>query len=231
MRSGDRWTEIKGRHTTHHDADPDGRVGKYVHQVLGAVAGTSQTLDEPQFYEVALAATRTVLGAALVPAKDRGTFLSVLNPVLCFRTYFLPDDRWAFVGAEVPLGADGIVDLVWSDAFGRVLIDEVKTGIAERRGGPGRTRDQVARYVAAGALAYPRFVGVRLIKLAAPMHSMLAAADGGLWRLVRLVDTDYWFERRDPYIEVIDLRPGSATRVPAPARDGEGGHSHRRPER
>lgn len=78
------------------------------------------------------------------------------------------------VGVEEPIGA-GVADLVWRKGAS-VLVDELKTGSATPN--DQAVRDQVMRLVDGGVARWSkRFVGVRVLPLAAVRQAWLTRAD------------------------------------------------------
>ena len=97
------------------------------------------------------------------------------------------DPSWAFIGAELDLGT-GHIDLAFEQQ-GRIILDEVKSGIDARIALGQATKEQTDRYVCDGrALHGERFVGVRVLALADPGRSLLKT-DAGVSQL--LLETPY----------------------------------------
>jgi hypothetical protein len=84
---------------------------------------------------------------------------------------FAPDDQSQFLGAEIPL--DGAqLDLLFEGLGVIVWGDELKTGLGES----GSDLDDQLRAELSGcaSLFGPRFVGIRVLDLAAPSRSVFA---------------------------------------------------------
>lgn len=138
-------------------------VGRRVHVIVGRLAGTGptprQVLDEVHD----LWRERPYGGTTLASARLRcSTAVSV---------YFQrchPDKRWKLTGVEVAL--DGAVaDLVWTNTrTGKVIIDELKTGIADPNSN-GALTEQLKRLSVGGRHRFDgSFSGVRLVPIMAP---------------------------------------------------------------
>lgn len=95
---------------------------------------------------------------------------------------------WDLVGYEEQVGR-ARADLVWagSDPW-RVLIDEIKTGVADAD--DPRLLGQIARLLAGGARLWgDAFVGVRVIPLASPRRAWLTAPGPRRPEILRLPES------------------------------------------
>jgi hypothetical protein len=85
---------------------------------------------------------------------------------------------WKLLGTEIQ-GPNCTFDIVWQHtSSGRVLVDELKTGKAGDLVGGQELDEQLERECRGGRELYDRrFVGVRLLILAAPRRSFLVSPD------------------------------------------------------
>lgn len=154
----------------------DGRqAGELVHEIVGEMLaeGIREPSPEQVFGRVARhPATRR---AAVYRQAAR---LRLATAVSLYCRFFMPDASWSFEGAEVA-GRSCRFDLVWSLPDGRIVADEIKSGLVDGRRAWAELEDQVERLRKAGLAKFgARFVGVRVVLLSAPTFSYLARADG-----------------------------------------------------
>lgn len=159
----------------HQRTDHDSRarlIGTVTHTLIAthALAGIFST-------DVIFAETKQLLARAAVnPTTRRAISVGVLTQVKTYGRFFRsPDLR--LVGAEVVLDSTSRCDLVWRLPDGRILIDEVKTGIPNRIN--WTPNEQVRRYLDIARVTYaPDFYGLRVCWLRAPAHSATFDASG-----------------------------------------------------
>ncbi len=113
----------------------------------------------------------------LAPTYRQSSRARLTQALSVYMRFFVPPDDWQLVGCEVALG-NQLADMVWRDAEGRVVLDELK---AERCRGvrPQAARHQVDALLQAALGRYGAdFAGVRYILLGAPGTSRWVGADG-----------------------------------------------------
>jgi hypothetical protein len=148
------------------------QVGALIHAAIGLIA--SETLSPTP------ARIMSVAGDCVdrfPRIEGRAHRQNVAAGTAAYFARLLPPPAWLFHGTEVHLG-HGRLDLLWTDARDRILIDEVKTGYS-RSLHLQRTRDQVEGYRACASDTWgDRFAGVRLLSTGDPFESLLVPAAG-----------------------------------------------------
>ncbi|HEY3334665.1 MAG TPA: hypothetical protein VGK16_05445 [Candidatus Limnocylindrales bacterium] len=176
-------------------------LGTRVNRLCALVAREGQELDEAKIADLTWAAATADLQDRPTDNRNRGraTRLMVAAFAASYGRYMLPTRDWRLVGVEEVLGPGARVDQHWVRvADGAHLYDEIKTALRPGNLGPGPTRDQLDRYVEAGVGRWgSKFIGVRLLYVAAPRRSRLFRPGG---RSVLLEDTELWFEGRRGYV-------------------------------
>jgi hypothetical protein len=163
--------------------EPDGfaaAVGCATHHVIGTVLRSAAAAPREQLLDLVwdLAATGVMLPS--LNRRRRAARIAVAGHAGVYVERFLPASPWTYLGAELALG-DGLrADLAFEGPAG-VFLDEVK--LADARSVETRadsTHRQVTAYAAQAAEMFgSRFLGVRLLYLAAPNRSLLVRRDGG----------------------------------------------------
>lgn len=141
----------------------EAKVGQRVHELVAA-ALNADAAGEP--FDVG-AATRTSFQSRPFGAGAlRALRFRCSSAVTVYLLRFRPQG-WTLAGTEVPLGA-AVADIVWTDAAGTVVIDELKTGRRASCTDP-RVAGQVERLLSGGTDRWgSRFAGVRLAPIADP---------------------------------------------------------------
>ena len=157
----------------------DRLIGQRVHALIAAHL-RSGVVPTPR--EVWVSASK-VFAAKPLPQNAACRQRAACATSAYFSIFHQPE--WHFLGAEVDLGT-GRVDLLWEvSPGGSVVIDEIKmAGFADHVDDPA-TVAQVRRYCEAGVTVFgERFLGVRLLPLAAPGRALWCPLDGSRIRLV-----------------------------------------------
>jgi hypothetical protein len=142
-----------------------------------------RVLSQEQLF-AAVAAHRLVLAE---PAVDRHSFKQrVITGVASYFRFFLPSAGWTLLGTEVT--ADGCrFDVVWETPEKQVIIDEIKAWRVETRLDREAVEEQLPPALAAAQGTWgSRFVGIRVLWIGAPLHSVLVRPDGAreqLWEV------------------------------------------------
>lgn len=136
-------------------------TGQRIHRIIGALATGAPTRDD--LFAQADALWRAE--PATTGVQQRSVWLRCVTASAVYFARCRPSGDWHLTGVEVDLGG-AIADLVWS-ASGAVVIDEIKSGSATIAS--PAIADQVRRLAIGGRARFGRrFVGVRLVPLAAP---------------------------------------------------------------
>jgi hypothetical protein len=150
--------------------------GRAVHQLIGELLATTRRPSSQQI-------TRTVATHDLLREKAVIHRQSIKQPletaIACYFARFAPCELWDFAGASVRLGSCEF-DLLWrASRNGRLLADELKTGLFGLTFVHRKLDRQVERQLQAGTTTCgDRFAGVRAIVLGEPWRSFLARPDG-----------------------------------------------------
>ena len=113
----------------------------------------------------------------LAPTYRQSARARLTHALSVYMNFFAPPDTWELVGCEVSFG-DPLADIVWRDANGRIVLDELK---AHRCRGvrPQAARRQVDGLLEGASGRYgAEFAGVRYLVLGAPGTSRWVGADG-----------------------------------------------------
>jgi hypothetical protein len=146
-------------------------VGRRVHRVVAELAASPESASPQQVLDVvrAMWLADPVGGSVASSARLRCSTASSL-----YLHRFMPTD-WVLAGVEVRVGR-AIADLVWEDASGLVVIDEVKSGAASVD--DPAVADQLARLAAGGRRRWDaEFAGVRLAPLGSPGRAVFVTVD------------------------------------------------------
>lgn len=128
------------------------------------------------------------------PGTSRRVVASQLVSCVAVAVRMMPPTGWALVKPAADVWG-GVPDLVWRSPEGLVLVDELKSGGWRSRTVPARVADQVERYRSSGVTAAgDRFVGVRLLQLAAPLSSLFFPAEPSAPPVVLPRSDWWWFE-------------------------------------
>lgn len=147
-------------------------VGALTHAVIATLADRD-TCPSPTDI---MSAVSAALGG-FAPIEARAHRQTIVAGAFAYFRFLLPPAGWRFAGSEVALGS-GRVDLLWRDAAGRVLIDEIKTG-SPRALELTRTRRQVSEYLDCAKHRWPdRLSGLRLLSTGDPARSLFIHPDG-----------------------------------------------------
>lgn len=147
-------------------------IGRITHEVIATLAPRTFT---PTLDDIQRAVTTALPGYA--PIEARAHRQNIAAGVFAYFRFLLPPASWSFAGAEVSLGL-GRIDLLWRDAGGRHLIDEVKTG-SSRQLQLTRTHRQIETYLADARLDFgDDLVGARLLSTTDPGQSQFVHPDG-----------------------------------------------------
>lgn len=158
-------------------------VGIVVHRVVADLLGHSRAPSATDVKEAVRLRTQDVGDRSHLRAVRQRVF----GLVSLYFWHLALDPSWKFVGAELGLGT-GHIDLTFEQA-GRILLDEVKSGIDSRIVLGRATNEQTDRYVRDGRELHGElFVGVRVLALADPGRSLLKT-DTGVSQL--LLETPY----------------------------------------
>ena len=112
-------------------------------------------------------------------ARRQAARLWLCSVVSMYFRLFVPPQGWSLVGSEVA-AAGCRFDLVWRSRFDQTCFaDELKTGKAADFIGGRQLEQQLARQLRGGHHQYGEaFTGVRVLILAAPRRSFVAATNG-----------------------------------------------------
>lgn len=149
-------------------------VGSRVHRVVADLAATGEPVDSA----AALAAVRRLWAADPIGGSIASSArLRCSTAVAVYFARFEPARaQWKLDGAEVRVGS-AIADLVWRSERHGVVIDELKSGVADLR--DPDIADQLLRLAEGGAAAFESFRGVRLVPLGSPARSVFVTAENG----------------------------------------------------
>lgn len=153
-------------------------VGQSTH-VLVAELAARRADSRGDLLDFVWARSASVVTDARLGRRTRAARIAAAAAAAVYVDRFLPTSDWELLGSEFILGC-ARADLVWASALG-ILVDELKTADARTAGrASGRTHAQTDTYrTAATQLFGERFLGVRLIYLAAASHSVLVLPNGG----------------------------------------------------
>jgi len=147
-------------------------VGGLTHRVLATLA---QHTQRPSPDEIKRAISAAMPGYA--PIEARAHRQNIASGVFAYFRFLLPPTPWSFLGAEVALGP-GRVDLMWQEAGGQVLLDEIKTG-SSRQLALTRTLDQITSYLDCARSEFgDSLVGLRLLSTTDPRRSLFIHPGG-----------------------------------------------------
>lgn len=171
-------------------------IGRLVHQLVaeavssGVHRASVEDLRDFVWTRTAELATSRTFGRAVRSAR-----LAIAGHTTGYLRRFAPPASWSLLGAEYSMGSAGVADLVWVEADGRILLDELKfAGGIHVAVGDGPTRQQARRYATAARERWgDRSVGVRVVLLGAPRRSYLVHPD---LRESPLLSTPFWFDAR-----------------------------------
>ncbi|MGH2900027.1 MAG: hypothetical protein ACRDMZ_15235, partial [Solirubrobacteraceae bacterium] len=113
----------------------------------------------------------------LAPTYRQSSRARLTHALSVYMNFFVPPDTWELIGCEVSLG-DPLADIVWRDAEGRIVLDELK---AHRCRGvhPHSAQRQVEALLQGARDRYGKdLAGVRYVLLGAPGTSRWVGADG-----------------------------------------------------
>ena len=161
---------------------PDGfaaAVGSATHRLIADLLNRRDEMSVDQLIDEGWLLAALAVDTPLIGRRHRAARIAVSGHAAVYIRRFMPGLSWQLLGAELDLG-DGLrVDLGFESEEG-VVFDELKLsdGRTVPRG-EGPTSRQVALYADAGARLYAqRFLGVRLLYLAAPNYSLFVRPDG-----------------------------------------------------
>lgn len=159
-------------------------IGQAAHQVIARLLREGVREPSPEVLFRAVASHPVCQNA---PVYRQAARQRLTAAVAVYFRFLLPDAGWGLVGDEVQLEGARL-DLLWEHRSGRVRADELKAGRAVQAVEAQSLAAQLARQLEAGAAAYgERFVGVRVLVLAAPSHSFeVTSADLTVLREGRL---------------------------------------------
>lgn len=175
-----RGTRSVGRALAEEPRPHNGKAGgALVHRVIGRL-GEAGVRDPTPEQLLQFTAAEPLLDEPHVYLLARRQCL--LAGVAIYQRLFAPEQPpWRLLEWGVPVpGSD--LDLVFEHADGRVRSDELKTGGAPALADARKLEEQVTRQIQGGRERYgrERFVGVRVLFLAAPARSFAAVpVDGG----------------------------------------------------
>lgn len=149
-------------------------IGRRVHRVIGTLA-TDEEVSAARIVEAVGEMWRSEPVGGTVAASAR---VRCSSSVAVYFDRFRPQG-WRLEGVEVRLEG-AVADLVWRGPGSQVLIDEVKSGVANL--GDAATTNQLRRLCSGGSARWGRrFAGVRLVPLGSPARSaVVRLRRGGL---------------------------------------------------
>lgn len=150
-------------------------VGRAAHRVIARLLERRER--EPSREEI-VAEVRTEQAACLPHVYGIAARARLTSLVSTYFRLFVPDTGSKFVGAEIPLD-DAWLDLLFEGPGARLWADELKTGVSVADRDDQALEEQLGREIR-GALTLfgRRFVGVRVLPLAAPSRVFFAWSTG-----------------------------------------------------
>lgn len=154
----------------------NGRVrGTIKHTIIGQLL--AEGIVAPSFEQILGLANQFEPLRAEAVIYRQAARLHVCTGVGRYFRLFLPPASWTFEGYEVEIG-DVVVDQLWTDADGRAVIDELKTGKVESAGRDEHARQLVRQLKSAKRELGDRFRAVRVCMFVEPTKSFFAFPDG-----------------------------------------------------
>jgi len=151
------------------------RAGEVAHRIIGEFVQSGIYLPTPAQIAAVVANHPETKRAVVYRQAARQRLATAVS--LYFRL-FGPDPTWELLGVEVSASRSRF-DLVWELLRGRVIADELKTGLFITPDEATALHAQVERLRSAGVRKYgEQFAGVRVLLLSAPRLSYLAAPTG-----------------------------------------------------
>jgi len=152
------------------------RAGERVHLAVARLL--EQGVRKPSAFQVVSLARDMVVAPGLAVIYRQTAIQRLATCTASYFRLFALDETWTYIGAEIAAGRCRF-DFLFEHEDGQVLADELKAGRVADRGGRRLFDEQVARQLKAGAAKWgERFLGVRVLLLAAPRASFLARPDG-----------------------------------------------------
>jgi hypothetical protein len=164
-------------------AEPSAPRGTAIHRAV-AMALTDDARSDAAVGSV----VRRILANPVTGRVDRAAYVSVLTATCAYLGRSHPGAAWSLIGSEVRLGS-AVADLVFEgmtgpgDSPGRILVDELKTGMVRSALTSPQTIDQLDRLLTGAQRRWRgRLLGVRLV---APTFrfAFLIRSHGDLGRL------------------------------------------------
>jgi hypothetical protein len=145
-----------------------------VHSVIAELAATGEPVDADRVLAAVVQRWAAApLGGSIASSVRARCSTTV---AVYFARFAPPPHDWRLVGSELRVGS-AVADLVWrSDRHG-VVIDEVKSGVADAR--DADTADQLRRLAEGGGATFADFVGVRLVPLGSPNRMTVTTLTDG----------------------------------------------------
>ena len=154
-------------------------VGTATHRVIAQMLEAASSASREELDDLLWELSAAAVQVPSLSRRRRAARIAVAGHAAVYFERFLPAPRWVCLGAEVDLGLGLRADLGF-EGVGGVFLDEIK--LADSRmalRSAASTGLQVAAYAARGGVLFgSRFLGVRLLYLAAPNRSVLVHADG-----------------------------------------------------
>ena len=155
------------------DLTPPTRIGTLAHrllaQALTELGGDASATPAPASPVAVAELTDRLLGRHRL--ENRAHRQTLRATVRAYFAHLLPPPGWEFTGSELPL-PPGRIDLYWTAPDGRVLLDEVKTGMfgADLEA----TAAQCHRYLHDATAQFGEaLIGIRVLSIRDPPRSWL----------------------------------------------------------
>jgi hypothetical protein len=151
-------------------------AGRRVHQAIGRLLDAG--VRAPASIDVIALARDIVCEPGLAVVRRQAAIQRLATTTASYFRFFALDETWTYLGSELT-AKDCRFDFVFEGADGTIVVDELKSGGAADRGARRLFDEQIDRQVDAGTAKWcERFLGVRVLLLAAPRASFLARPDG-----------------------------------------------------
>lgn len=152
-------------------------VGDRAHRIVGMALRGNLIPDRSARALLLMRCGRDVFGRHPITYRQRESFLDAVTAAGVYLNRFHPSDSWKLEARKFTHGPCRF-DLVYRNAKGEVLIDELKLGIGRR--GEVLVAEQIKRYLDAGRQLWAdRFVGVRLCAVHEPLQSRMYLPNRG----------------------------------------------------